>query len=92
MSGEEVLERISHLVFLHSHDVLEGLLSRGEGLIGRQLDHLGEAINLTDRLLDLGQLTARLVELLFLKEAITGCTFVQDKKLGHFVVFNNKVD
>jgi len=51
-------------------DVLEGLLSSGEWLIGNEFDHLRESLQGADRLLDFGKVAASLIVLFLLKEAI----------------------
>jgi hypothetical protein len=67
--GEEVLKGLGNLVLSDFLDVFEGFLSSFEGLEGGELDHLGEALEVGNSLLDSLELSTSLVELLLLKEA-----------------------
>jgi len=76
VGGQKVFERVCHFVASDGSDVLEGFLGSGEWLIGSQFDHLAESLEVSDGLLDLGELSASFIEFLLLEEAVSGSTFV----------------
>jgi len=70
--GQKVLEGVGNLAVHVGHDVLEGLLGSAEGLVSSQADHLGEAFQGGNGLLDLGKGATSGVVLGDLEEAQTG--------------------
>jgi hypothetical protein len=86
---QEIFECLRHFIVLDGHNVLESFLSGGERLVGGKLHHFSEAVELTDRFLDLVELATGFIELFLGEEAVTRSTFVENVKLRHFRVFNN---
>lgn len=70
IGGQEVFECLGDFVLSNCSDVLKSFLGCLEGLEGSELDHLREAFYVTNRLLDLFQLAADLIEVVFLKQSI----------------------
>jgi len=78
---QKVFQRARYLVGSDSLNVLKGLLGGLEGLVGSNGDHLGEAFEGVDGLLDLGEGSTCLVVLFFLKETVPGGCLVQNEHL-----------
>ena len=78
---EERLQGGGDLVLGEGLNVLESLLSSFEGLVRLDGNHLCEAFERVDGLLDLGQLGAGRVVLLLLKEAVSAGGLVENEQL-----------
>lgn len=81
MRRKESLEGGGNLVLGEGLDVLESFLGSFEWLVGLDGDHLGEAFEGVDGLLDLGQLGAGGVVLLLLEEAVSAGGLVENEQL-----------
>jgi len=84
VSGQEVFERVCNLTSSDGSDIFKSLFGGSEWLIGCELDHLAESLDVSDGFLDLGELATSFIEFFFFKEAVPRGTFVEYEKLRHF--------
>lgn len=81
MCGQEIFKGWGNLIVSNHLDVFQSFLSSLKWLVGSDGDHLGEALERIDSLLNLGETSTCLVVLLLFKEAIAIGGLIKNKHL-----------
>lgn len=75
VSGQETFERVCDFIACDGGDILKCLFCSSKWLVCSQLNHLGKSLDISDCLLDLGELTTSLIELFFFEKSVSGGAF-----------------